>query len=96
MNKRPSLIVVLEGFLNKKSWSHTVLLEDSMAMGGNRTDLNKSRALSSVQRRLDLQALVQDFDNMIPAKYTFSNSLLMTSFNCNVVYCFLSYSHSLR
>jgi hypothetical protein len=69
MNKRPSLFVVPEGFLNKESWLHTVLLEDSMAVGGNRTDLNKSRALSSVQRRLDLQALVQDFDNMMPATY---------------------------
>jgi hypothetical protein len=74
MNKRLSLFVVLEGFLNKKSWSHTVLLEDSMAVGGNRTDLNKSRALSSVQRRLDLQALVQDIDSMMSA--TFLDSIV--------------------
>ncbi len=74
MNKRPSLFVVLEGFLNMESWSHTVLLEDSMAVGGNRTDLNKSRELSSVQRRLDLQALVQGFDSMMPA--TFLDSIV--------------------
>ncbi len=45
-----------------------------MAVGGNRTDLNKSHALSSVQRRLDLQALVQDFDSMVPA--TFLDSIV--------------------
>ncbi len=74
INKRPSLFVVLEGFLNKESWSHIVLLEDSMAVGGNRTELNKTRALSSVQRRLDLQALVQDFDSMMPV--TFLDSIV--------------------
>ncbi len=35
MNKRVSLFVVLEGFLNKESWSQQILREDSMAVGGN-------------------------------------------------------------
>ncbi len=30
---------------------------------------NTSRALASVQRRLDLLALVQDFDTMMPRTY---------------------------
>jgi hypothetical protein len=37
-------------------------------------ELNKSWALSSVQRRLDLQALVQGFDTMMPS--TFSDSFV--------------------
>jgi hypothetical protein len=74
MNKRLSLFFVLEGFLNKESWSHQILLEDSTAMGANYIDLNKSRALSSVQRRLDLQGLVQDLDTMMPG--TFLDSII--------------------
>jgi hypothetical protein len=69
MNKRDSLFVVLEGFLNKESWSQQILREDSMAVGGNKMEGNTSRALASVQRRLDLQALVQDFDTMMPRTY---------------------------
>jgi hypothetical protein len=63
MNKRASLFVVLEG------WSQQILREDSMAVGGNKMEGNTSRALASVQRRLDLQALVQDFDTMMPRTY---------------------------
>jgi hypothetical protein len=38
-------------------------------VGGNKMEGNTSRALASVQRRLDLQALVQDFDTMMPRTY---------------------------
>ncbi len=69
MNKRASLFVVLEGFLNKESRSQQILREDSMAVGGNKIEGNTSRALASVQRRLDLQALVKDFDTMMPITY---------------------------
>jgi hypothetical protein len=45
-----------------------------MAVGANSTELNKSRSLSSIKRRLGLQALVQDFDTMMPS----------TSLDCTV------------
>jgi hypothetical protein len=66
MNKRPSLFLVLEGFLNKESWSQQILREDSLAVGGNNIDANKSRKLAAVNRRQDLQALVRDYHKMMP------------------------------
>jgi hypothetical protein len=45
-----------------------------MAVGANNTELNKSQALFSIQRRLDLQALVQDYDTMMPS--TFLDSIV--------------------
>jgi hypothetical protein len=69
MNKRPSLYVVLEGFLNKESWAQQVQREDAVAVGGNRTVLNSSRHKASVQRRMDLKALCENFHTMMPATY---------------------------
>jgi hypothetical protein len=40
-----------------------------MAVGGNKMEGNTSRALASVQKRPDLQALVQNFDTMMPCTY---------------------------
>jgi hypothetical protein len=54
----------------KKSWSQQILQEDSMAVRGNRIEGNTSRALEAVQRRLDLQALVKDFDTMVSCAYS--------------------------
>ncbi len=69
MNKWPSLYVILEGFLNKESWSQQIMREDSLAVGGNSTTLNSSRHKAAVQKRLDLKALCEDFYNMLPATY---------------------------
>jgi hypothetical protein len=69
MNKRPSLFVILEGFLNKESWSQQILREDSVAVGGNSISLNTSRHKASVQKRLDLKALCEDYYTMQPATY---------------------------
>ncbi len=69
MNKRPSLYVILEGFLNKESWSQQIMREDSLAVGGNSTTLNSSRHKAVAQKRLDLKALCEDFHNMLPATY---------------------------
>ncbi len=41
-----------------------------MAVRGNRIEGNTSRALEAVQRRLDLQALVKDFDTMVSCAYS--------------------------
>jgi hypothetical protein len=38
MNKRASLFVVLEGFLNKESWSQEILREYSMVVGSNKME----------------------------------------------------------
>jgi hypothetical protein len=54
----------------KKSWSQQILQEDSMAVRGNRIEGNTNRALEAVQRRLDLQALVKDFDTLMPRAYS--------------------------
>jgi hypothetical protein len=37
-----------------------------MVVGGNKMEGNTSRALAAEQRRLDLQALVKDFNTMMP------------------------------
>jgi hypothetical protein len=69
MNKRPSLYVLLEGFLNKESWAQQILREDAVAVGGNITVLNSSRHKASVQRRMDLKASCENFHTMMPATY---------------------------
>jgi hypothetical protein len=69
MNKRPSLYVVLEGFLNKESWAEQILREDVVAVGGNSTELNSSRHKANAQRRTDLKALCENFHAMMPATY---------------------------
>ncbi len=69
MNKRPSLYVVLEAFLNRESWAEQSLREASLATGGSCMDSNTSRSLAALQRRQDLKALCEDFYNMQPATY---------------------------
>jgi hypothetical protein len=54
-------------YCTNESWSQQILLEDCMAVGANKTKLKKSRALAAVLRRLDLPALVRDFDTMMPS-----------------------------
>jgi hypothetical protein len=40
-----------------------------MEVGGNKMEANKKRSLEAIQRRLDLRALVRDFDSMMPRTY---------------------------
>jgi hypothetical protein len=61
MNKRPSLYLVLEGFLNRESWAEQSLREASLATGGSSVDNNTSRSMTAHQRRQDLKALCEDF-----------------------------------
>jgi hypothetical protein len=70
MNKKASLFNVLEGFLNKESWSQQILCEDSMEVAGNKMEANKRRSLEAIHMRLDLMALVRDFDSMMPSTWT--------------------------
>ncbi len=42
MNRRSSLYMVLEGFLNNESWAEQILREDVVAVGSNSTELNSS------------------------------------------------------
>jgi hypothetical protein len=81
MNKKASLFNVLEGFLNKESWPQQILCEDSMEVAGNKMEANKRRSLA-IQTRLDLMALVRDFDSMMPSTwtvlYSFCQSLVLS------------------
>ncbi len=74
MNHEQEGLIILEGFLNKASWSHQILWEDSIAAGANETDQSKRRAQVSVQRKPDLQALVREFDTMMTS--TFLDSIV--------------------
>jgi hypothetical protein len=51
MNKCPSLYVVLEGFLNRKSWAEQSLREASLASGGSSVDNNTNRSMAAHQRK---------------------------------------------
>jgi hypothetical protein len=70
-----SLFVVLKCFLDEESWSR----EDPVMVGSNSTQANKSRAPAAVPGRLDLQALVKDFNTKMPTTYL--NSIVKFSVN---------------
>ncbi len=44
-NDQKGILLVLEGFLNKESWSQHILWEDSMVVGSNKMEGSTSRAL---------------------------------------------------
>ncbi len=69
MDIRPSLYVVLEGFLNRESWAEQSLREASLATGGSCVDSITSRSLAALHRRQDLKALCEDFYNMQHSTY---------------------------
>jgi hypothetical protein len=60
----PSFQTLVEGFVHRESLAEMALREDSLAVGGNSTEARRTRKTQAEERRLDLKALLSDWDKM--------------------------------